>query len=100
MPQVRGAPSHFCVAEVEMTTGIEWTDRTWNPVRGCSKVSPGCTNCYAERTAARQVHGAYKGLVRIGTRLPQPQRSTPRPPRWTGEVRLVESKLAEPLSWK
>jgi len=28
-------------------TGIEWTGRTWNPVRGCSLVSPGCTNCYA-----------------------------------------------------
>jgi protein gp37 len=30
-------------------TGIQWTDRTWNPVTGCSKVSPGCKNCYAER---------------------------------------------------
>lgn len=34
-------------------TGIEWTDRTWNPVRGCTRVSPGCVNCYAERLAAR-----------------------------------------------
>jgi len=32
---------------------IEWTDATWNPVTGCSKVSPGCKNCYAERLAAR-----------------------------------------------
>lgn len=30
-------------------TGIEWTDATWNPVTGCSKVSQGCKNCYAER---------------------------------------------------
>ena len=29
------------------TTSIEWTERTWNPVRGCSIVSPGCVNCYA-----------------------------------------------------
>ena len=34
-------------------TGIEWTDATWNPVTGCSKVSPGCKNCYAERLAFR-----------------------------------------------
>ncbi len=34
-------------------TGIQWTDATWNPVSGCSKVSPGCKNCYAERDWAR-----------------------------------------------
>ena len=34
-------------------TGIEWTDSTWNPVTGCSKVSPGCRHCYAERMARR-----------------------------------------------
>lgn len=35
------------------TTKIEWTEMTWNPVTGCSKVSPGCLNCYAERMAKR-----------------------------------------------
>ncbi len=34
-------------------SSIEWTDATWNPVTGCSKVSPGCANCYAERMARR-----------------------------------------------
>src|SRR5574337_660632 len=34
-------------------TTIEWTDTTWNPVTGCTKVSPGCTHCYAERMAER-----------------------------------------------
>ena len=34
-------------------TGIQWTDATWNPTTGCSKVSPGCKNCYAERLASR-----------------------------------------------
>ena len=34
-------------------TGIEWTDATWNPVRGCSRVSEGCRDCYAETVAAR-----------------------------------------------
>ena len=36
-----------------MSTGIEWTDETWNPVTGCTKVSPGCANCYAEDVAKR-----------------------------------------------
>lgn len=35
------------------TTSIEWTEQTWNPTTGCDKVSPGCTNCYAERIAKR-----------------------------------------------
>lgn len=35
------------------TTGIEWTDKTWNPTTGCSKVSPGCKNCYAEALTRR-----------------------------------------------
>ena len=34
-------------------SGIEWTDATWNPVTGCTKISPGCKNCYAERLAFR-----------------------------------------------
>ena len=38
-------------------TSIEWTDRTWNPVRGCTRVSEGCRNCYAERQAARNLKG-------------------------------------------
>ena len=44
---------------MSVTTGIQWTDATWNPVRGCSRVSPGCHNCYAERTAARFI---FKGV--------------------------------------
>lgn len=35
------------------TSTIEWTDATWNPVTGCDKISPGCTNCYAEKMANR-----------------------------------------------
>ena len=34
-------------------SSIEWTESTWNPVTGCSKISPGCKNCYAERMAKR-----------------------------------------------
>lgn len=42
--------------EVKMSnlkTAIEWTDRTWNPVTGCDKVSLGCQNCYAEEVTKR-----------------------------------------------
>ena len=61
---------------------IEWTDATWNPVRGCSKVSPGCANCYAETFAER-----FRGV--------------PGHPYENGfDLRLVPEKLAEPLRWK
>lgn len=44
-----------------MKSSIEWTESTWNPITGCTKISPGCTHCYAERMALRwffrfQVH--------------------------------------------
>lgn len=74
-------------------TGIEWTGRTWNPVRGCSLVSPGCTNCYAMKLAHR-FSGAgkpYEGLTRKRVSLG---------PVWTGEVRTVPDALGEPLSWR
>ena len=61
---------------------IEWTDATWNPVRGCSKVSPGCMNCYAETFAER-----FRGV--------------PGHPFEQGfDLRLVPEKLAEPLRWR
>lgn len=60
---------------------IEWTDATWNPVRGCSKVSPGCANCYAETFAER-----FRGV--------------PGHPFEQGfDLRLVPEKLTEPLRW-
>lgn len=73
-------------------TTIEWTDATWNPIRGCSRVSEGCRNCYAERQAARfsGKGQAYEGLVRIANGHPQ----------WTGKVEFVERHLMDPLHWK
>ncbi len=73
-------------------SAIEWTDATWNPVRGCSRVSKGCENCYAERQALRQAGpgGAYQGLVRM----------TSQGPRWTGKVRTVSELLDKPLHWR
>lgn len=49
-------------------SSIEWTESTWNPVTGCSKVSPGCKNCYAERMAARlqaMGHPSYRDGFRV-----------------------------------
>src|SRR5206468_1247553 len=43
----------LCCSIMGDKSAIEWSDATWNPVTGCSKVSPGCKNCYAERLAAR-----------------------------------------------
>jgi protein gp37 len=62
-------------------TGIEWTDATWNPVRGCTKVSPGCKHCYAETFAERW-------------------RGTPGHAYEQGfDLRLVPSLLDQPLRW-
>ena len=64
------------------TSKIEWTDATWNPVRGCTKVSPGCTHCYAETFAER-----FRGV--------------PGHPFEQGfDLRLIPEKLGEPLLWK
>lgn len=61
---------------------IEWTDATWNPVRGCTKVSPGCAHCYAETFAER-----FRGV--------------PGHPFEQGfDLRIVPEKLGEPLLWK
>jgi protein gp37 len=73
-------------------TSIEWTDRTWNPVRGCSLVSDGCRSCYAMKQAHRfSGQGKpYEGLTELG----------PKGPRWTGKIRTVEDALDEPLRWR
>ncbi|ROZ88990.1 DUF5131 family protein [Gordonia sp. OPL2] len=62
------------------TTKIEWTDRTWNPVTGCTKVSAGCDHCYAETIAER-----FRG----GPAFPN-----------GFDVQLREHKLTEPLRWR
>jgi protein gp37 len=66
---------------VSQNSTIEWTDATWNPVRGCTKISPGCKHCYAETFAER-----FRGV--------------PGHPYEQGfDLRLVPHKLAEPLRW-
>lgn len=72
---------------------IEWTDATWNPVTGCSMASPGCTNCYAMRMAARLE--AMGQVNYAGTTRKSGKRYV-----WTGQVNLVENALEVPLNWK
>lgn len=76
-------------------TGIEWTDATWNPLAGCSVVSPGCTNCYAMKEAARLERMGGKGGAKYAG-LTTPSKAGPV---WTGEVRLHQPSLSQPLRW-
>ncbi len=63
-------------------SSIEWTDATWNPVRGCTKISDGCKHCYAETFAER-----FRGVKG-------------HPYEQGFDLRLVPKKLAEPLRWR
>lgn len=60
---------------------IEWTDATWNPVRGCTKISPGCKHCYAETFAER-----FRGVPG-------------HPYEFGFDLRLIPAKLSDPLHW-
>lgn len=75
-------------------TAIEWTDATWNPVVGCSIVSPGCTNCYAMKQAyaleKRFGSQKYSGLTKVVNGHPV----------WRGEVRVHWEAIDQPLNWK
>jgi protein gp37 len=70
--------------------------RTWNPTRGCSRVSPGCVNCYAEALAGRySAYGAQPGSPFAGFVTKVNGHAS-----WTGKVELVESMLDTPLHWR
>ncbi len=76
-------------------TGISWTDATWNPIRGCTRVSEGCRHCYAEQLAARHaIHqgkpGPFHGFAHMRNGEPA----------WTGRVELQPHLLDVPLRWK
>jgi protein gp37 len=67
---------------MSLNSHIEWTDATWNPVRGCTKISPGCKHCYAETFAER-----FRGVKG-------------HPYEQGFDLRLVPKKLTEPLEWR
>jgi protein gp37 len=73
-------------------TNIEWTDRSWNPIVGCSRVSEGCRHCYAERLAGTRLkHTArYRGLTKSG----------PDGALWTGETRFISEEFDAPQQWR
>lgn len=73
-------------------TRIEWCDATWNPIVGCSVVSPGCTNCYAMRLAGERMrhHPSRVGLTEASKAGPV----------WNGQVRLYKPALDQPLDWR
>lgn len=80
-----------------MSTKIEWAEETWNPVIGCTKVSAGCKNCYAERMSSRLANmgqAVYQRVVQIDYErdiaLPQ----------WNNAIKLLPSKLTNPFHWK
>jgi len=94
-------------------TKIEWTDFSWNPIIGCSKVSAGCENCYAERMAARlasmtcspkktfsQIAGTPRTYVNVVKMLHDPKIEKTYFKGWNGKTVFVESALEKPLHWK
>jgi len=72
-----------------MGNKILWTDKTWNPIVGCSKISPGCKNCYAERMAKR-----LKAMGR-----PEYQEVVDENG-WTGKTVFVKERLKIPYGWE
>lgn len=75
-----------------MSTTIEWLTspdgtpgKTWNPVVGCSPVSPGCDHCWAARQAQREMCVVHQGMTAGG--------------KWTGEIRFVRDRLCDPEQW-
>lgn len=87
-------------------SNIEWTDATWNPVVGCTPVSPGCLNCYAATMAVRlEAMGQkpYVGLTVKGKGAKgQRDRGTKGSSRavFNGTVRMLPERLTEPLRWR
>ncbi len=86
-------------------TKIEWTEVTWNPVLGCSKVSEGCRNCYAMTMSSRIANAARekknpspveKGYMKV---VPQ-DKDGKFLPKWNNKIALIEERLEDPLRWQ
>jgi len=75
-----------------MPTGIEWTDETWNPMTGCTKISSGCDHCYAHTLAHTKTRDTY--LRRLPVIDSEANRADPFAPRFW------EDRLTRPLSWR
>ena len=96
-----------------MSTKIAWTEETWNPVVGCTKVSPGCDNCYAERMALRIAgiesaalekqmnHLAHPAIPLVKNRIIKYMLVVNvRTKSWSGKITCDVKSLEIPLHWK
>lgn len=82
-------------------TRIEWADKTWNPVTGCTKISEGCQNCYAERMACRLAHMGIRDYQDVTDPDGNPGRvSTNLFKHWNGKTVLRHDELYKPLKWR
>jgi len=77
---------------------IEWTDKTWNPITGCTKISSGCEHCYAitmsnrvagikSSPASKHYQGTVRKMAKGGLN-------------WTGRINMIEERILDPFSWK
>lgn len=90
------APASTGMLWIPMSDGsaIEWTDATWNPVRGCTKVSPGCKNCYAE-TFAERFRGVPGHPFEQGFDLRLVPAALELPLRWRGSRRIFVNSMSD-----
>jgi len=83
----------------KMSTKIEWTNETWNPIIGCSKISEGCKNCYAEKMACRLASMEHN-LSAYDYRYVVDGTEYMKPKKWNGKTFFAESQLQKPLKLK
>lgn len=76
------------------TTSIEWTSSTWNPVTGCTRISEGCRNCYAERMA-RRLQAMGQANYRDGFKLTLPPQMLERPLHWCKPQRIFVNSMSD-----
>ena len=76
-----------------MPTEISWADESWNPIIGCSKISAGCQNCYAEKMARRQACMGNENYRAVTSYIGEWDH-------WLGNTKFVESALTKPLHWR
>ena len=77
-----------------MKSAIEWTESTWNPVTGCTKISPGCAHCYAERMAERLQAMGQKNY-RNGFELTLQPQAVELPLRWKKPQRIFVNSMSD-----
>jgi protein gp37 len=82
---------------VATDTTIEWADKTWSPIIGCDRVSPGCDSCYAISTARIRESNPHPAIAAAFAGTTQ---RTDTGVDWSGKVNLLEDRLTQPLRWK